>query len=202
MLSKVIKQKIEERYKQKVLYSRDCDALSAHISETCKSQISASTLKRLWGFIKNSKETRPREWTLDLLGNYCGYPGGWSDLQNELAGNTQKKKTRIESVNCLLLKPGATIQVRLGRFVFVEFRCEGRGRFLVTMANKAILFLNDQVEIEYIKLDHPILIKRLTRNGITSADLIVGDITGVTEIVPNEGIEKLKLSNGVSTHKK
>ena len=198
MLSKVVKEKIEARYRQKVLYARHCDALAAHVSEVCKCPISASTLKRLWGFIKKDKETRPREWTLDLLSQYCGY-ASWADWQNELAGNTHKKKNRIESVNCLQLKGSATLRVCLGRFSFFELRCEGKGCFQVINANKTLLCLNDQVEIENIRLDHPILIKRLTRNGVTSTDLIVGDLTGVTDINLAEITGKPK---GVLTTKK
>lgn len=201
MLSKVIKEKIEGRYRQKIRYARQCDSLAAHISEVCKCPISASTLKRLWGFIKKERETRPREWTLDLLSQYCGYET-WSDLQHELAGNIQKKKNRIESVNCALLKPGTTLQVRFGRFVFIELYCEGKGYFLVTGANKATLCINDRVEIENIKLDRPVLIRKLIRNGTTSTDLIIGDLTGVTEITSNESSDKIKSSNGILTNKK
>jgi hypothetical protein len=201
MLSKVIKKKIEERYKQKILYARQCDSLAAHISEVCKCPISASTLKRLWGFIKKERETRPREWTLDLLSQYCGYET-WSDLQHELAGNVQKKKSRIESVNCLLLKPGTKLHVKFGRFVFIELHYEGKGCFIVTGANKSTLIINDKLEIESIKLDRPVLVRKLIRNGTTSTDLIVGDLTGVTEITSDETADKLKSSNGILTNKK
>jgi hypothetical protein len=201
MLSKVIKEKIEERFGQKILYARQCDGLAAHIEAVCKCPISASTLKRLLGFIQKEKETRPREWTLDLLAQYCGYRS-WIDLQDDLSGNSQRKKSRIESVNCLLLKPGITLHIQLGRFSFIELRCEGKGQFLVTGVNKAILNVNDKVIIETVKLDHPILVRKHIRHGITSTDLIIGDLTGVTGITSDETTSKFKASNGILTTKK
>jgi hypothetical protein len=65
MLSEIIKQKIEERFGKAVRYPKDCEALASIISSVCNERVSASTLKRLYGFVKGVEQ--PRQFTLDLI---------------------------------------------------------------------------------------------------------------------------------------
>jgi hypothetical protein len=86
MLSKIIKDMLEEKFGQPVRYPKDCEALAAEISTTCKQRISASTIKRLYGFVQNIEQ--PRLYTLDVISNYLGY-SYWENLLSSL--NTQPK---------------------------------------------------------------------------------------------------------------
>jgi len=113
MLSPIIKKKIIARYKQEVKYPMQCEALASAMNAVCGNKISASTLKRLWGFSKAS-EGEPRIWTLDVIAEYVGYKS-WEELQNDITGNKINKNKRIESVDCALLKPGKRFTVMFGR---------------------------------------------------------------------------------------
>lgn len=77
MISESIRTKIEDRFGRKILYSKDCEALSKSIEKVCNNRISATTLKRLLGFAKSIEQ--PRIFTLDVLAAYVGYKD-WSSL--------------------------------------------------------------------------------------------------------------------------
>ena len=51
--------------------SRDFDSLSSMITERMRERISATTLKRLWGYL--NEENNPRKYTLNLLSRFLGY---------------------------------------------------------------------------------------------------------------------------------
>ena len=55
MLSKITLNDIEQRFGKTVRYTTDCEALAGHISMETKQRVSASTVKRLLGFIKALK---------------------------------------------------------------------------------------------------------------------------------------------------
>lgn len=76
-----IKQRIEDRFGQKIRYSKDCENLAIHISSTCQESISPTTLKRLFGFAQPI--ANPRAYTLDVLANYLGW-SSWEALEKEL----------------------------------------------------------------------------------------------------------------------
>lgn len=61
---------VEKKYGRRVATSTDFESLSAEIERTNGDLISASTLKRLWGYV-NSNPT-PRGSTLDILCRYIG----------------------------------------------------------------------------------------------------------------------------------
>ena len=62
--------KVEERYGRSVKTSTDFEALSVTIEREIGEFISASTLKRLWGYV--SLQPSPRIATLDVLSRYIG----------------------------------------------------------------------------------------------------------------------------------
>lgn len=77
MIHPEIKHLIEIRFGRPILYSKDCEALAVNIKKACNETISSTTLKRLFGFA--SELHAPRQFTLDVIANYCGYTD-WKTL--------------------------------------------------------------------------------------------------------------------------
>ncbi len=69
----------------------DFDLLSAEIRKSTGETISASTLKRLYGYIRPA--TAPRPSTLSALARYAGY-AGWSDFCGSRESGTAVAETR------------------------------------------------------------------------------------------------------------
>jgi len=77
MIPDTILAMIENRYGQRIKYSKDCISLSANIERVCGQQISSTTLKRLFGFAKTVQQ--PRMQTLDILALFVGHKD-WHSL--------------------------------------------------------------------------------------------------------------------------
>jgi len=65
---KTLLQKVLDVYNYKIVHSKDCDNLAAEISIKCGENISGSTVKRLFGFIKTTSS--PSKYTLNILAKY------------------------------------------------------------------------------------------------------------------------------------
>ncbi|MGP8214829.1 MAG: hypothetical protein ACLQQ4_04635 [Bacteroidia bacterium] len=197
MLSPIIKKKIIGRYKQEVKYPKQCEALASAMNAVCGNKISSSTLKRLWGFSKAS-EGEPRIWTLDVIAEYVGYKS-WEELQNDITGNKVNKNKRIESVDSALLKPGKRFTVRFGKVALMKVEYRDKNWFAVMEAHKVSIKTGDEILVEKIQLELPILIKKMKRSGTITNSLIIGGVTGVTEITDNEAekVNNQKQSNGM-----
>lgn len=81
MIDARAKQKIEAKLGLPIRYPKDCDALAESIYTNCHKNISPSTLKRLFGFVKNIKQ--PHLHTLDVVANYVGY-AHWGELLQDM----------------------------------------------------------------------------------------------------------------------
>lgn len=197
----MIKNKIQERYKQEVKYAKQAEALAAHINQTCKCNISASTIKRLWGFIKG-KDFQPRIWTLDIIAEYIGYKC-WEELQDDLAGNKTKKNSRIESVECSLLKPGKSLSITFGKNAFLTIEHIGKCWFVVIDECKTSLLKGDEIQLNKVTLHLPIHISKIKRQGTTRNGFVFGGVTGVTQIVDmsDDQLNSTKQPNGILTSK-
>jgi len=75
-----LRQQIEEAVGQKMKSPKDFDFLAEQIFQKLHEQISATTLKRVWGYLTES--TVPRQSTLDILAQFIDYPD-WESFCKE-----------------------------------------------------------------------------------------------------------------------
>ncbi|MFY9154263.1 MAG: hypothetical protein WAO52_19740 [Prolixibacteraceae bacterium] len=68
----LLKEEIQNKVGQRILYASDCQYLSHQILKYTKRMVSVSTLKRVFGVIQNS--FNPSKYTLDTLAIYLDYP--------------------------------------------------------------------------------------------------------------------------------
>jgi len=179
MLSPVIKQKIETKFGMQIRYPKDCDALAITISDFCKCKISGSTIKRLFGMIKGTDT--PRLWTLDLMALYIGF-NSWNELANQLAENKTKKKDELEILFSKNLKRGMVYKIRFGKTSSITLEYQGSCLYAIIDQAKTVLMKLDILEIEKIQLHFPLLIKKIKRTNSVMESILIGSVTGVTEI--------------------
>lgn len=156
MLSKVIKERLEQRLGHTVRYPKDCDMLAADISKVCKCQLSGSTIKRLFGFVKGGGQ--PRLYTLDLLSTYLGH-GKWEDLLASLTGQRPSKATEIEHLDISKTESGSTIIIAYApaREVTLEVLEKGQLRLIAT--NEPLLEGVETVKCTEVKLHYPLYLE-------------------------------------------
>ena len=178
MLSKLIREKIENRYGNPIRYSKQCDALSAHIAEVCKTNISASTLRRLLGFVKN--KAQPREYSLDILAAYVGHKS-WGHLLRSLEKGNEEQEKIITSLKPEQIKKGQPVLLTYEPGKKIELKKDGT-TFLVVSSNDKKLQPNDQVTFQVIEVHYPLTFTNLLHEGNSLGRVQLATVSGVTSI--------------------
>lgn len=80
MLITQLRRKVEETFGQEIKTPKDFENLSLAVSDCTKDYISATTLKRMWGYL--TEPVTPRKATLDVLAKYVGYKD-WAAFTQE-----------------------------------------------------------------------------------------------------------------------
>lgn len=68
----------KEKINKEIRYPIDCEHLAYDIEKETKLRISANTLKRLFGFLDDTRT--PRLYTLDVIARYLGFKN-WDFLE-------------------------------------------------------------------------------------------------------------------------
>ncbi|MDI1355806.1 MAG: hypothetical protein PSX36_12865 [bacterium] len=122
MEAKELKKRIEKVYGQEVKYARDCDPLAIEISQSTGGTVSASTVKRLLGFVKTS--SKPSQYTLDTIAIYLGF-SDWNKLvssENATVPNengSTNKENEIEEVLITTKKVNSKIKKSVVAFSLI-----------------------------------------------------------------------------------
>lgn len=164
---------------------KDFEVLSA--SFPIKDRLGVNTLKRLLGYAKSPIE--PRKTTLDAVAHYLDAPS-WEAL------------TGIQPVESdWVEKAFFADEIREGSFVEASWfpdrhlvlQCIGENRFLVTQSLNGKLQPNDEVVIQSFRLQYPLQVLQVVRNGDIMRDAagnelgyIAGRQNGLTELFIKE----------------
>lgn len=179
MISKVIREEIEKKFGREVRYPVDCESLELSIKECCGEKISASTLKRLFGFIKG--KFQPRLYTLDVISKYIGYKN-WDDYLDVLSGNNNSASPVIEELKASDLKTGEEVEFGFEPDVRVTLKYIGKTEFNVTSCDNCKLMIGDTLSIPMLSLHHPLRISNHFRGGEKLGTSLVAEISGITFI--------------------
>ena len=179
MLSKLIKEKIHEKLGQAIRYPKDCHALAEHIETVCKTKISPSTIKRLYGFVKGASQ-EPRLYTLDLIGEYLGYKG-WDQLIDSIHVSVPSGSKEIEKIKQGQVRKGQSVILCYEPGKKIELRKSGDS-FLVISSNDRKLHLNDEVHFHELEVHYPLSLTSVTRKGEGMGKMQLATVSGITSI--------------------
>jgi hypothetical protein len=179
MLSKVIKDMLEEKFGATIRYPKDCEALAAQISDACKQQISASTIKRLYGFVKGIEQ--PRLYTLDVISSYLGY-SSWENLLMSLNKQNRPSREIIEHLVPSQLKKNSVIEIGYEPYRMITLNYIGKNIFEVVHSTDSKLHLGDVITFQSIDLHYPLQINEIKRSEKNVGQYLAGSVSGVTFI--------------------
>jgi len=181
MLSIRIKEKIEKEFgKGSIKYAKDCDALASAIATKCNCKVSSSTLKRLFG-INKSGIGSPRAFTLDVIANYIGYHT-WDDIVRDITHADKNKPQPLQTLISKELTMGAKFLIYFTPQSYIAIEYINNNRYKLILQNRTPLMVNDVLEITKVETHVPLLIRKIIRNEIIHSEIILGKITGVTQI--------------------
>lgn len=170
---------VEKVYGRRVATTTDFESLSVVIEHEIGELLSASTLKRLWGYVGDRRV--PRADTLDILSKYCGKKDfkefcAW--LAEESGVDSQFFTARYVSVSDLAVGDRLTLGWAPDRLVRVQYL--GSGRFRVKTSEKSKLKVGDEFEAEGFMLGCPLYMMAIYRNRQTLPAYVAGRVHGLS----------------------
>ena len=162
-----LKEEIAVKFGKGITTPANFDALSFEISKTTGKDISVSTLKRIWGYVKYPHE--PRHEILSILSQYIGYKD-WNDYINSEGISDTSHFLNKELVESGKLKGGEIIQVAWAPNRVCEFRYLGDNRFEVVEARNSKIQKGDTFLCRIIAKGEPLMCSNIIRNGRIAAE--------------------------------
>lgn len=172
---------VEKHYGRRIATSADFESLSILIERETNEMLSASTLKRMWGYV--TRHPVPRLATLDILSRYIGYKN-FSDFRDYL-----KKSSSFESsffsakvLDVTTLSAGVKVIITWNPNRVVELEYLGGYRFKVISSLNSQLLSGDVFTASSFIQDHPLYIAGVTRGLEDTSPYIAGSNRGLTSI--------------------
>lgn len=178
---KFLLSEVEKAYSRSVSTTTDFEALSVVIERDINERLSASTLKRLWGYVSNNSS--PSLTTLNILSRFVGkrdFRTFCEDLKKmELFESSFFTSTFISASD---LAPGDTVRIGWNpdRIVCLEYL--GNFRFRVVQNYNSSLREGDEFECSSFFLGYPLYIPRILRNEEYTPSYIAGSANGLTTL--------------------
>lgn len=176
---------VEKKYGRSVLTSTDFETLSVVIEHQIGDLISASTLKRLWGYV--SLNPTPRIATLDVLSRYIGH-SSFKAFCEHLKESDIFSSTFFTSNYLAVseLKKGAEVTIGWAPNRLVTMTYLGDFLFEVTYSENSQLKPADRFEISEIIIGYPLFISRILRDGEYTPSFVAGRQGGISSINLNK----------------
>ena len=171
--------RIEERTGIRPKSPSDFDSLSDIIWESTHETLSASTLKRLWGYFKSVGTIRNS--TLVILSRYLGF-NDWEDFLahlNQDNGSDPVLSTQIKSND---LSVGDRIMVSWKPNRRCTFRYLGNQQFVVEEAINSKLKANDTFFCAVFILGAPLYLTNLVQGNNPPVTFVAGKKDGLSEV--------------------
>lgn len=170
---------IEVKYGRKILTTTHFESLSVDVERNTGDIVSASTLKRIWGYVNDKRV--PRSSTLDILSRYIGkknFSYFCEALKHDERFNSSffSEKTIVSSD----LSQGDEIVIGWNPNRVVNIKYEGNSSFVVTDSTNSKLEVGDIFEASNFILGYPLYIARIFRKGDYTPSFVAGSDAGLT----------------------
>ena len=173
-----LRTEVERTYGRALSTTTAFESLSVVIEHDTGELVSASTLKRLWGYV--SLAPTPRLSTLDVLSRYIGK----RDFKAFCAA--LKKEAQFEStfftakfVASDTLAPGARVTIGWKPDRIVQLRYLGSSAFEVTASERSKLRVGDRFECAHFLLGYPLYLARIHRDGADTPPFVAARTEGL-----------------------
>ena len=175
-----MRREIETAVNRRLATPKDFDALREMIFSRLHILVSATTLKRIWGYIDDNVSTR--RGTLDILARYLGYAdfeafaNGAAASGGELPSNPiMARRIDVDEQ----LQPGDLIRLtwQPGRLCDVEYR--GERLFCVVASQNTRLCAGNTFKCSLMIEDEPLYIDSLIADGSAPVAYVCGKRSGI-----------------------
>lgn len=170
---------IERKYAKPLRTTTDFEEFSFHLKHQTGEVVSASTLKRLWGYVNDIHV--PRGHTLDMLSRYVGYEH-FSGFCVWLKSSTVYNSSffTAKQVVSKELAPGTEVEIGWSPNRYLRLLYRGDALFEVAEAKQSKLREGDCFEVSYFLIGQPLSLPYVLRDGVRTSPFIAGRNGGLT----------------------
>ena len=179
MKQNLLKQEVERTFGRQLTEAGDFEQLSHLILSHTRESLSPTTLKRLWGYLKN-EEVETRRHTLDVLARFVGFHsyedfGNHADQLDEVQSGIKTE----ERINTEELKSGQRLVItwRPDRRIVVKHL--GYSRFEIIEAENTKLCVGDTFRCHLMIQHEPLYLDEVTHQGMPPMVYVAGQRDGV-----------------------
>lgn len=170
--------KVEERYNRRISTTTDFEALSVVIEHECGDTLSASTLKRLWGYVPTS--SAPRISSLDVLCRFIGLHDFKAFCQRlSETGGTDSEFFSTKYITSADIPIGAKLSLQWMPDRKIEITHIRPGRFKVDYNHNSHLQVGDEFDASSFMVGYPLFIPMVFRCGAPVSSYIAGRQHGI-----------------------
>ncbi len=170
---------VEQYHARPIRTTVDFEALSITIEQQTSERISASTLKRLWGYVNDKHD--PRHYTLDVLSKYIGHKDFDSFCQwlsdQKFSDSDFFTSQRVISTE---LEYGTIVEIGWSPDRYITLRYLGENRFRVLSSENSKLMEADELSVATFMLGYPLYIPSVVRGGVILSSFVGGKSGGLT----------------------
>lgn len=172
---------IEQKYGKTLGTTTDFEEFSVHLSHDTGQNVSASTLKRLWGYVNDSH--KPRMFTLDILAQYLGHANyyafvSWLKTSTRYNSSFFNAKQPISNE----LDAGTEVEIGWSPNRLVRLRYVGESRYEVVLSQNSKLVPGDSFVTGCFIKEQPLYLPYIERPAGRTAPFVAGRNGGLTII--------------------
>ncbi|MDE5875153.1 MAG: hypothetical protein K2G69_01810 [Muribaculaceae bacterium] len=175
--------RVEETAGIKPVKSKDFDNLAVSVYDRTGTLFSPTTLKRIWGYLKESTETRTS--TLDILARFCG----WISYKDFCSGSMPEIESGyvgVKVINVLRdLHKGDVLTLRWHPARICEIIYQGNGRWVVRRSEGTRLTEGDTFRCTMLMSGEPLYLDDVVHKGVPSGIYVCGRRNGIRFSVGN-----------------
>lgn len=176
-----LKTYVEQKFGRKPHSTNDFDELTLAINRKVEDGISASTLKRIWGYVADKRKMR--HYTLNTLAQYIGY-SDFDTFVNYLKTSTKYNSSFFNAmqIHSNELKAGQHLQIGWSPNRLLTLEYLGDSEYEVQEAENSKLMKGDRFVTGCFIMEQPLYLPFIERNGEHTTPFVAGRNGGLTVI--------------------
>lgn len=184
-----LKNLVERNFGRVLNTTTDFEEFSVYLSNRVKQSVSASTLKRMWGYVNDSH--KPRTFTLDILSRFIGH----DDFQSFVLWlkTSTKYNSSFFSAQQLIsndLDIGDTVEIGWSPNRNIRLVYLGNSRYEVTAAANSKMKAGDKFITGCFIKGQPLYLPFIERGDIMTPPFVAGRNGGLTTITVKESAKR------------
>ncbi len=176
-----LKDLIEQKYGRQLRTTTDFDSFSLLLERTMPNSVSASTLKRMWGYVGDKHKTR--RYSLDILSQYLGHKN-FEEFVLWLKTSTRYNSSFFNAmqIHSNELKKGDHIQIGWSPNRLLTLKYLGNSEYEILSASNSKLCPGDRFITGCFIKEHPLYLPYIERNGEHTTPFVAGRNGGISVI--------------------